>query len=900
MRSYKSLLLLLFVSLPSFATIPPMKGGPLPEVVRIHAEKMQSEYPKGNLARIMQKWTADKEMVKIHPEAVSNFSEVVTARFPVLVGKYSDAVNVQADAPEQLQSELFDGPWAGITMRQFYLENSYNQFELSGTIYGWIQAASPESVYTGPQGTYGHDGYAANFVRELIDSVDADVNFADFDNDGDGFVETVIVVHSGPGQEYYGSNPTQNHIWSHSSSLGYYGDYYYTNDVNSNSLPVKINRYIIQPAINSNGTLISIGVFCHEFGHALGLPDLYDTSYNSEGIGEWGLMGGGSWNTPASPSHFTAWSKEILGWMTTVTVDEDISLQNIQPVENEPVAYKLWYEGAVSPYTSDYGARLNVGRQYFLVENRQRIGSDQYLHAPGILIWHIDNSVTTGNTVVSHKLVDLEEADGLNHLDNNVNSGDAGDPFPGSSLNQMFDYYSNPDSRAYNGNDSKVTISNFIYDMNSWYADLAVGMIRYEYLSYNFDDSYGNANGILEPGEEVHLVVELRNNTGSSADNMTLELTSASGAVTISNPQINLGNIASGDSVNNTGTPFIINISPTAGPTTCKLNLRLMVGTDYDKIRNVDLVIGIPTFLVIDEDQTKFGVNYFRDWLEVNNYAFELISPAENIDRKLNFTNREILVVIGGDNPDALADTTLQDSLAGWIDTNKKLLVVAPAASSYLGATAFAQNTLGIQYVNSTTNIILRGTAGDPLGFNGSFAFLESGTYQMVNPDTGSIASLKFNGTTSGGIVYHQDANNNRIVYSSIDFRYVRSNSPLSGEQILSTIMTWFDAPTGIVNQPGAGLLSEYRLMQNYPNPFNPSTTIRFYIPQSGEDVRLDIFNALGQRIKSFDPAKFNMGWNSIEWDGTNQAGTNVASGIYYLVLKSSNFRQLRKMILLK
>ena len=60
---------------------------------------------------------------------------------------------------------------------------------------------------------------------------------------------------------------------------------------------VKVNKYTIQPELYGTGTSIStIGVFAHEFGHALGLPDLYDTDYTSEGVGNWSLMAGGSWN----------------------------------------------------------------------------------------------------------------------------------------------------------------------------------------------------------------------------------------------------------------------------------------------------------------------------------------------------------------------------------------------------------------------------------------------------------------------------------------------------------------------------------------------------------------------------------------------------------------------------
>ena len=75
------------------------------------------------------------------------------------------------------------------------------------------------------------------------------------------------------------------------SGLGFYT----TNDTNALGIQVKVDDYIIQPALSGStgNKMIEIGIFCHEFGHVLGLPDLYDTDDSSPGIGEWGLMGSG-------------------------------------------------------------------------------------------------------------------------------------------------------------------------------------------------------------------------------------------------------------------------------------------------------------------------------------------------------------------------------------------------------------------------------------------------------------------------------------------------------------------------------------------------------------------------------------------------------------------------------
>jgi len=88
-------------------------------------------------------------------------------------------------------------------------------------------------------------------------------------------------------------------------------------------------------------------------------------------------------------------------------------------------------------------------------------------------------------------------------------------------------------------------------------------------------------------------------------------------------------------------------------------------------------------------------------------------------------------------------------------------------------------------------------------------------------------------------------------------------------------------------------------LHQNYPNPFNPSTEIRFDIP-TARDVKLRIYNQLGQTVRTLVDNRMKAGTYSFEWDGSNQTGHGVASGVYFYNLEAGDFRDLRKMTLVK
>ena len=88
-------------------------------------------------------------------------------------------------------------------------------------------------------------------------------------------------------------------------------------------------------------------------------------------------------------------------------------------------------------------------------------------------------------------------------------------------------------------------------------------------------------------------------------------------------------------------------------------------------------------------------------------------------------------------------------------------------------------------------------------------------------------------------------------------------------------------------------------LHQNFPNPFNPSTEIRFDIP-TARDVKLRVYNQLGQTVRTLVDNRMKAGTYALEWDGQDQMGRSVASGVYFYNLEAGDFNQIRKMTLVK
>jgi immune inhibitor A len=417
---------------------------------RLPAESSDEYLDAATLTKIITRPPRTRAHTLVSP--TRQFASVTGGRKAlVLLVDFSD--KAATEQPAHFRDLLFSqGTYATGSMRDFYHEASYGQLDVTGEVSGgtsstaWYRAPNPKSYYT--NGDYGFGTYPQNaqkLVEDVLDLAAPNVDFSQYDNDGDGTVEALVIIAAGNGAEATGN---VNDIWSHKWSIST------PRTLNG----VTVSEYFMAP---EDGR---VGVMAHELGHLLmGWPDLYDTDYSSAGTGDWDLMAGGSWNNGGdTPAHPCAWCKTKVGWVNPASISGSAQSITITPYATKPDVYMLPIGGAGS-------------KQYFLLSDRHRTGFDAYLPGEGMVIEHVDEN-QTNNTDETHYLVDIEQADGKQDLNKNANRGDATDPFPAGS-NNTFDGTSTPSSDAYDGSDTQIAVENIQRSGDNVTADVSIGAV---------------------------------------------------------------------------------------------------------------------------------------------------------------------------------------------------------------------------------------------------------------------------------------------------------------------------------------------------------------------------------------------------------------------------------------
>lgn len=353
---------------------------------------------------------------------LGNYPTTGKRNSPVILIQFSDVAFSGMNNPKDYYTRMlnekgFSDNGATGSASDYYTDNSNQQLDITFDVYGPVKVSMPHYYYGN------RSAGAAEVLSEACKLLDAEIDFSQYDTDGDGIVDNIFYFWAGYGEADSGD---PNDLWPCSWNLMQAKDTlmcdgkYIGSFACSNELRTGKNETEAAPT--------GIGTFVHEFGHVLGLPDMYDTQYNmlSFTSGYVDLMDKGSYaNDSRTPPNLSGYERCVLGWATPKVLDQHAdSVLTLRSIASGDVLQ----------------IKTNNPDENFFLENRQLEGWDQYLPLHGMLAWHVDyDSLAFNNNVLNcdytHPRYDLMAADGKRNA-----ATLSGDAFPGTEGITDFDF----------------------------------------------------------------------------------------------------------------------------------------------------------------------------------------------------------------------------------------------------------------------------------------------------------------------------------------------------------------------------------------------------------------------------------------------------------------------------
>jgi len=262
-------------------------------------------------------------------------------RIPIILVNYTDVKFVDFDPVQTFENQFNNMDKSCL---HYFEAQSRGKFSPKFDILGPVELPNNRAYYGANVG--GYDAQLGTMIVEACEGVDDNVDFTDYDNDGDGYVDVVVVLYAGVG-EAQASRTVPESVWPCQWDMQECYDWGYSV---SGPFPldgVTIDRFAVFNELEGNNnastTIDGIGTFCHEFGHCLGLPDFYPTNGGyAYGMGNWDIMDYGCYlDNSHTPAGYTSYERHFMGWMDL-----------IDPVENTKYTLK--------PLNTDEGNRESL------------------------------------------------------------------------------------------------------------------------------------------------------------------------------------------------------------------------------------------------------------------------------------------------------------------------------------------------------------------------------------------------------------------------------------------------------------------------------------------------------------------------------------------------------------
>jgi hypothetical protein len=467
------------------------------------------------------------------------------------------------------------------------------------------------------------------------------------------------------------------------------------------------------------------------------------------------------------------------------------------------------------------------------------------------------------------------------------------------------------------------------------YAGTEDGIWNLEYLpslaiaARRFDDTAGNGNGKPEEGEQIAVSLFLFNAL-FQAEGVTATIATANPNVTINDAEATIPAIPALATVANDADPFLVTVN-TGAPHAEKVAFDLFLTSNagaFNDTLTFEMFTARGVILLVDDDAGDAYESYYVAALDTLDMTDSLRNSYDRWDVSLYGSTSAVIQAPYSHDPviwftgnAASLTLTSEDrtALTGFLDAGKNLLVTGQDIAADIDTTAFLTSYLGIGLSQDTNpDAILNGVPGDPLGAQlpqiltqgaGGAGNQTSRDELAVTDSNIAFPSIMYDTTaaTIGGMRVEKGAA--RCIFLGFGFEAVNNaNNPafVKRTDMMLAMLTYLRHPTAIGDGPADPAGSLPRVMaleQNYPNPFNPETSISFSVPGNEKEVtavRLSVYNMRGRLVKMLIDRKVEAGRHTVVWDGRDETGRQVSSGIYLYRLDAGDEVAVRKMVVLK
>lgn len=315
-------------------------------------------------------------------------------------------------------------------------------------------------------------------------------------------------------------------------------------------------------------------------------------------------------------------------------------------------------------------------------------------------------------------------------------------------------------------------------------------------------------------------------------------------------------------------------------------------------------VIADLPILLVDDDNGEDYETYYQAALDQYGYEYgtwENLFGGELTESEMG-QFETIIWLTGNDGTTTLTESE-QNKLMAYLDNGGTFFLSGQNIGPDIeGDTDFYTNYLCAEYwVNSAPGTQAVGIPGDPIS-DGLDLNLDGGAENQSSKD--AIHALD-----PAVIIYDYpdfpfeaglrvEKEGYKAVYLGFGFEGIADVS--TRITLMHRIMVWLGQETKVEDADIGEVPTQFTLSQNYPNPFNPQTTIEFDIPESQDAVSLRIYDSSGKLVKTLIHAPMDAGNYSVIWNGTDDNGNAVSSGIYYYEMSTESYRQIRQLVLLK